>query len=619
MKIARPRRQCVSLLKSLHSWQVWSGEIYIEDMTGMATNIPSISSSQIREWVGVTSFARGEAYFEGNAIDHARLQGTTLKALCQGSQPQPYRVEVTFDAQGITSAGCSCPVGDGGHCKHVAALLLAWMHAPEDFAPQPPLEDRLEGMSKADLITLIRRMLKTDPDLEDLLDLPLPGSSAKPLDESQFQRQVTKAINRGSGGWDEAAGVVGDLEPLRDLAETYADAQDIPNAETAYRVLIETTLDNYDALYDEDGEASSFVNECVQGLGACLEVESDPIRRERILRTLFDCTLWDTKQGGIGVGEDGIDFILEQATPQEKQLVAVWARTALTKAGGDWERNALGGILLNLEADFIDDEMYLKICRESGRIHDLINRLLKMGRADDAELEASSAGDYDLLGLANLFMEHARAEIAERLMRARIPVSKDSRLLEWLKDYLVKANKLEEALSLAEKLFWQRPSTAGYADICQIATSIQQWDEHRERILTQLSEQNQFSLLTGIYISEKAIDQALESYEQYQRFSKQAFTGWWWDSSSLRVKLAEAAEVTHPYDSIHLYLMEAEHFIGQRNRGAYATAAGYLARIKRMYTSLGEAEMWQVEIERIRSEYRRLPALIDEIGKAKLG
>jgi len=584
----------------------------------MATNIPSISSSQIRDWVGVTSLARGEAYFEGKAIDHARLQGTTLKALCQGSQPQPYRVEVTFDAQGIASAGCSCPVGDGGHCKHVAALLLAWIHMPEDFAPQQPPEDRLEEMSKADLITLIQRMIKTDPGLEDLLDLPIPGSSAKPLDEIQFHRQVTKAINKGSGGWDEAARVVGDLEPLRDLAETYADARDIPNAETAYRVLIETILDNYDALYDEDGEAGSFVNECVEGLGDCLEAESDPIRREGIMRTLFDCTIWDTNQGGIGVGEGGIDFILEQATPQEKQVVAGWARTALNKGGRDWARNALGGILLNLEADFINDEMYLKICRESGRIHDLIDRLLKMVRTDDAELEASGASDYDLLGLANLFVEHTHPEIAERLVRARIPVSKDSRLLEWLKNYLVKADKLEEALSLSEKLFWQRPSTAGYADICQIATSIQQWDEHRKRILDQLGEQNQFNLLTEIYISEKAIDQALESYEQYQRFSKQAFTGWRWDSSPLGVKLAETAEGTHPYDSIRLYLMEVKQLIGQRNRGAYATAAGYMARIKRMYASLGEAEKWKVEFERIRSEYRRLPALIDEIGKAKL-
>jgi uncharacterized Zn finger protein len=583
----------------------------------MASNIPSVTKAQIRDWVGETSFARGETYFEGEAIEHARLQGATLKALCQGSQPQPYRVEVTFDAQGIASAGCSCPVGDGGHCKHVAALLLTWIHTPEAFDPQPPPEDRLEEMSKAELIVLIRRMLKTDPDLEDLLDLPLPGSSAKPLDESQFQSQVTKAINRGLG-WDEAAGVVGDLETLRELAETYAEAQDIPNAEIAYRVLIETTLDNYDAMYDEEGEAGSFVNECIQGLGACLEEESDPIRRERILRTLLDCTLWDTKQGGIGVGEGGINFILEQATPQERQLAAGWARTALNKSGGVWEHNALGGILLNLEADFIDDEMYLKICRESGRIHDLVDRLLEMGRTDDAELEASSASDYDLLGLANLFVQHGHAEIAERLMRARIPSTTDRRLLEWLKDYLGKAGNLEEALSLAEKLFWQRPSTSGYADVRQIATSIQQWDEIRKKILTQLGEQNQFGLLTEIYISEKAIDQALEIFEQYLQFSKRGFTGWWWDSSSLRVKLAEAAEDTHPYDSIHLYLLEAEHFIGMRNRGSYATAAGYLAQIKHIYTRLGEVEIWKMEIERIRSEYRRLPALMDEIGKAKL-
>ncbi len=55
----------------------------------------------------------------------------TLKALCQGSAASPYRVEVTFSQKGIASTNCSCPVGAGGYCKHVAALLLTWLHEPE--------------------------------------------------------------------------------------------------------------------------------------------------------------------------------------------------------------------------------------------------------------------------------------------------------------------------------------------------------------------------------------------------------------------------------------------------------------------------------------------------------
>src|SRR5262245_61253936 len=97
------------------------------------STLPKVTTPMIRRRVGDRSFAAGETYYHDGAVFQARRQGRTLKARCQGSRDDAYHVRVTFAADGIADADCSCPVGDGGHCKHVAAVLLTWKHRPEEF------------------------------------------------------------------------------------------------------------------------------------------------------------------------------------------------------------------------------------------------------------------------------------------------------------------------------------------------------------------------------------------------------------------------------------------------------------------------------------------------------
>lgn len=60
------------------------------------SNIPTITEKNIRALVDEASFVRGQNYFHGGNIFDTRRQGMTLKARCQGSRPQPYRVQVTL-------------------------------------------------------------------------------------------------------------------------------------------------------------------------------------------------------------------------------------------------------------------------------------------------------------------------------------------------------------------------------------------------------------------------------------------------------------------------------------------------------------------------------------------
>src|SRR5690242_19965733 len=111
-------------------------------------SLPRVTEAQIRSRVGETSFARGREYFRSGAIYDARKQGRTLKAQCEGTSAPSYRLSVTFDEKGIAEADCSCPVGDGGCCKHVAALLLTWLDRPQTFVEVEEIGSSLERRSK---------------------------------------------------------------------------------------------------------------------------------------------------------------------------------------------------------------------------------------------------------------------------------------------------------------------------------------------------------------------------------------------------------------------------------------------------------------------------------------
>jgi len=113
-------------------------------------------------------------------------------------------------------------------------------------------------------------------------------------------------------------------------------------------------------------------------------------------------------------------------------MISDWIETALPGVD-DWARGGMGGLLLRLQADTMDDESFLKVCRKTGRLKDLVDRLLALGRVDDATGEARQASDYNLLGLADLFVQHGYGPLAETLMRDRAKVSQDTRLMEWVK------------------------------------------------------------------------------------------------------------------------------------------------------------------------------------------
>ena len=584
----------------------------------MTTKFSSLTHTDIQRWVGPASFQKGMSYFGRGAIYESRLQGQTLKARCHGSQAASYKLQVTFGLAGIASANCSCPVGAGGRCKHIAALLLTWVDAPASFEETNDLVASLEKRSKAELIALIQQMVQREPDFEILLEMPLPGieSGEKLLDAQIIQKQAEHAFRSPHGDWEMGWGdpyeIAEELQALLDLARQYQTQNSPGNAATIYRTVAETVLGYEDAvIQDEASRLGSVIDDGADGLGKCLVSITEAVQRESLLKVLFDVYAWNLKAGGIGIGDRVPDILLEQATPQERQMISDWIEKALPGVD-DWARGAMGGLLLRLRADTMDDESFLETCRLTGRLKDLVDRLLTLRRTDQAVGEARQASDYDLLSLADQFVLHGHAPLAEALIRDRAQTSQDTRLLEWLKEYSKNQGDLIQALAFAEKLFWLRPTVPAYVEMHQLVQSQKEWPDLRTKTLESLAQKGEHALLTEIFLEDGKIDQALESLERMKASKR------YWGGFTLQVKVAQAASEQRPRESIRLYIQLVENLIRQRGRNNYVQAAGYLRPVQEAYLRLGESHTWETLITNLREQYRNLPALREELDRAGL-
>jgi uncharacterized Zn finger protein len=390
-----------------------------DEPEGPPPGFPPLTLDHLRAWLGEATLRRGEPYVEDRIFD-TRRTGRTLKARCQGSTSQPYRVEATVGARGgVASDDCTCPVGH--QCKHVAALLLAWLEDPGGFVEVEDLEASLARRDKVELIALIRQMLARRPELESLLELPLPiaGQRRKSADAALIRREVATAFRDAGHEWGAASVAARNLEPLVKLGDDYASLGDTRSAAAIYQAIALGVTEHYNQVQDEEGALNVIVNDCVSGLGECLRGADDPAQRESLLRALFEIYRWDVESGGRDIGYEGSEIIVKHTTPAECEMVARWVREAMPAEDSwsrRWRRQVFGRFLLRLAGNEIDDETFLRICRETGRRRDLVEKLLILGRVDEAEAEARLAEDSELLTLADLLREQGHIERAERLV-----------------------------------------------------------------------------------------------------------------------------------------------------------------------------------------------------------
>jgi len=101
------------------------------------SEIPTISDALINTWVGKTFAMRGKRYFKHDRVTElaSLQQGTQLMGDVQGTAAKPYEVLIHFEADDAIRGECTCPTGLD--CKHVAAVLYAWMDQQDEVKAAP--------------------------------------------------------------------------------------------------------------------------------------------------------------------------------------------------------------------------------------------------------------------------------------------------------------------------------------------------------------------------------------------------------------------------------------------------------------------------------------------------
>lgn len=297
-----------------------------------------LTEATIRRYVGEQSFTRGRRYFENEAISHERKQGQTLKARCAGSYRNGYQVQITLTRAGtISTSHCSCPIG--GSCKHVAALLLAWLKAPNNFVPIEEIDAALDERSKPELITLLKHMLKRQPDLEVLLETPLPGTKHDhdSVSPDIYYRQAHEVIMNMED--DGSIGIPGAVTAIKEIGDEFKQQESYAFAVAIYEGIIRAISDTYQLGYDDEGDVDEIMEQCVEELQQCFGKLANATQREEVLRILWIAWQCDMEYCG-NLSESIPQFIGIHASQKEQDVVTTWVNQMLAKRKDTFYRDS---------------------------------------------------------------------------------------------------------------------------------------------------------------------------------------------------------------------------------------------------------------------------------------
>jgi uncharacterized Zn finger protein len=559
-------------------------------------------------------FSRGLNYYRNGAVHDLTWRGQQLTAFCEGSQAEPYRVVVELEDRQVVSTSCSCPMSGG--CKHVAAVLLQWAHAPETCEEREPIEVLLKNKEREELVALVLEMLKRAPELEGLLDLPMPGSKRRTtVDPESYRRQIRRVMTQ-AWEWEAQYSAAKEIYAVTAQADKFAEHGDWGNARLIYQAVLDEAIPHYGETQDE-GEIAAAIQQAVEGLGQCLEVDQpDETTRQEILAALFDVMREDINLGGMGLGDTAELFLWAHATAEDLPEIRQWIKDEIQPAAGQedfsrkWQNDYWGSRLLTVDERAGDVEEFLRSAQKLGLHGLLFRKLLELMRYDEAYVLAQThlvSSPWERLQTAETLAKAGRAEEALQLAEAGLPNNTDSRLTEWVAGQYAAQHELERALTLYESVWQARPRLDLYEQLEQLGQAARQWETLRPLLLQSLTQQRAFTLKAQIYLHTQEWDAAWEAAQQ----EKYAW-------ASIKLEVAHASEKERPERAIAVYTQIAEQLIKQQGRNNYQTAAEHLKNARALYKRLGQTAEWNTYIAALRASHKNKPALRQELDQAGL-
>lgn len=605
--------------------------------------LPKITESMIRAGASPESFRRGEEYYrEGTISNTAIQQDTLLSGECAGTYSPYYRVQVELDDAGIANASCTCLYEYGGYCKHIVALLLAYLHHPKSFPVRKAPEELLADLDRDDLTAILTKMIQEQPDLYDRIEAmtSVPSKSkkkrGKKVDIEVHRRHILGIVHsldgmRMSEAYWHVGGLANQLREVQGSALKFLDAGDAESALEILLVLLEESSRGIEYVDDSDGELGGFVGDLGTSLAeAILSMEFSQVERDRLVRRLEKLIDY---AGDYGM-EGNLDIAVQAAkygwgdVPKEMEPV----RRTVPKFDedeepDDWDEDKYWGEEDNHEfrewgfpvESGVEDltEARLNVLERQGRIEEYLalckqeERHLRYALKLCDLKQMSEAVKY---AKKHLTTAEESLEVARRLRETRLVAEaieigehglklKGSKLSlgEWLGPVEEAQGRTKQALSAWLAVFGEHPSLETYKAIRRLAGS--GWGSMRPEVMEKLRKSYDKQVLAEVFLLEEEWDEAIKVAEGRDVYYPV-------------VEMVADGVVHHrPEWVAQISLRHAERLMSEPKSKNYPIAAAWLKRAKQAYKLLGKTDEWKKYLGEMKEKYKRRPALQSQLAR----
>jgi uncharacterized Zn finger protein len=593
-----------------------------------------ITERTIRALATPESFVRGRSCFDDGAVSDLVRRGDRLTAEVKGSEFAPYQVSIRLHDGGVAEARCSCPYDWGGYCKHIVAVLLKFADETTHVIERKPLAELLRGLDQTQLIELLEKRAKSDPELAAWIEAELATTlePSSPRDMESVRRRtpvdpepvreharnlLAKRQRRGRY-WDGYRSS-GDVEELQRLVEKAVPFLEVGDGSNALRILEPIA----DAFVD-DWLAHSFgsdehLYELFADLGrlmaeAALMSELSADQRAALAEILED---WQDRLEEYGV-EEGFRVAIRalQTGWNAAGLAAVMAGKGKIwppSGRGDWVDDQLTAVRLRVLAACSRTQEYLNLARGARAHTSYATMLVKLDRIPEAIAYARTwfGKPDEAMALASVLREATAHDDALQIAEAGLGLAADDdgetdgsliALAYWLRDYAGGIGKPALALRAAQTAFEHSRSLEDFGAVKLRAGDA--WGVMRKNLLAHLARAPHAYDRTRIYLSEGLIDDAVRSVGDGLGYGAH-------DETLMR--LAAAAHTSHPDWVIRLAMGQAASLMDANRAGHYELAVQWLEKAALAYEVLGREDDWRAclddLIDRHRRKYKLRPLL----------
>jgi hypothetical protein len=304
--------------------------------------------------------------------------------------------------------------------------------------------------------------------------------------------------------------------------------------------------------------------------------------------------------------------LTEHVTPEERATLIAGCKERMERQTEDYPRRQYAELLLSFE-DEVDDETFIARSQAAGHIDQAIERLLSLGRTEEALTSAASIPYFKLPEIAPLFIKcGSRAQILD-IVKKQLKDRHTFHILgPWLREQYTETGETEPAMDLTWNIFEDRPSVEEYKRLRTLALHCGRWKEMKERVTAMLhvseKQRGRGRVLIDVHLLEEEWKEAIAVARRMQHTS----------AAADKVHVAQQVKHVCPDEAIVLFQESAIPNIERRNRHAYKEACAYLQEARDIARKMEKENEWIASLRQLLERYPTLRAFHEEVRTAFL-